>query len=112
MCYTDFRSKKIVRPAKNKNKNMSTIQLGSQLISVFGTADKKLALTKNKGMIISLVSAFFIVATIGLVLNLVQETVNNHFSTSSIVRLVIDEPVAYLPGQFVSSQLQQGYIGR
>ncbi|MBN1779375.1 MAG: hypothetical protein JW816_04120 [Candidatus Buchananbacteria bacterium] len=91
---------------------MTTTQFGSQLISIFSSAEKKLIRTQDKRMIVSLLGAFFIVAIIGLSLSFFQKAINSQFSGVVLAQSAVEEPVAYLPGQFVSSQLQQGYIGR
>ncbi len=90
---------------------MKTISFGQRLNFLFNFAAKKSALTKfwDKEMLLSLVGAFFIVLVMALVLNFFQSNVLAKGTGTA----VISEPVAFLPGQLVtSSLLQEGYITR
>lgn len=92
---------------------MQTIQPSHEVVSVFDIASKTKALTKqpNRGLLISIVSAFLIVAVLGILLNFVQAAFNGSPAEAADRLALDDEPVAFVPGQFVSAEIHRGYIG-
>lgn len=90
---------------------MKTIQPGHEVLSVFGIPSKIQALAKkdsNKGLIVSLVSAFLIVLIVGMLLSLAQKTFNKT-ETPVLAATKQQEAVAFQPGQFVTERLEKGY---
>jgi len=94
---------------------MRTIQSGHDVLSLFGIGAKTQALTKKipeLSLVKSLVGAFLIVLLAGLLLSLAQKAVSG---SSTSVTTDYHEAVAFVPGQFVSNQIDQinqGYISR
>lgn len=91
---------------------MKTIQPIKEIISLFGFNFKSATLTQADGQkfVISLVGVFFITLILGLLLNLVQKTLTSSDATAKI-KVNKEEAAAYQPGQFVSRQIRQGYLG-
>ncbi len=92
---------------------MKIISQGHEVLSLFGLSSQQQALTKssNRGFIISIVSAFFIVFVLGLVLNFAPKLLNKTTSTVSAASYQ-QEAVAFLPGQFINQEINRGYIGK
>lgn len=92
---------------------MKTIQPGHDVISLFGMATKNRALsekTTNNGLVISLVSAFFIILAVSLILS-VSTKILGPTSNTIAAQSVTDEKVAFEPGSFVSNEISRGYLG-
>lgn len=90
---------------------MAKIHPGHDVLSLFGMAPYNKALAQSlpsRNFLMSLISAFFIVIVVGLLLRLSTNLVSNQ-STISAAPL-IEQPAAYIPGQFISEKLSQGYF--
>lgn len=94
---------------------MNKIQPAREMLSLFGMADSQQALskkTKSHGLAASLISAFLIVIFLSAVLKIstVALSADSTASASPVVNAA-EEPVAFVPGQFISSKVSQGYVG-
>ena len=94
---------------------MERIQPGHEVISLFGMESHSSALNKkiiNHGRLIaSLISAFFIILTVSLLLNFSTKILGST-SPSIAATSAVEESVAFQPGQFISEKLShQGYLG-
>ncbi|MAF14046.1 MAG: hypothetical protein CMI53_04115 [Parcubacteria group bacterium] len=92
---------------------MQRTQSGYGVLKLFGVSTQPQALNKaitNHGLVTSLISAFFIILAVGLILggatNFLGAT-----PTSSAATIVQKEGTAFIPGQFVTNIINQGYIG-
>jgi len=88
---------------------MKTLQPAREVLSVF-PAEKKTGvlagqMRANRGLVVTLAGAFFIVVLLGLLLNIVQWAVDG-----GTVSVSSDEAVAYQPGQVVTTELSRGYL--
>lgn len=91
---------------------MHWIQPGCNVLSLFGIAKKQAALNKkiaNHGLIASLVSAFFIILAVSLILSAATRVLGNSRSLAAAT-LTQEEKVAFTPGQFVSEEINRGYL--
>ncbi len=91
---------------------MSPIQAGQEVLSLFGMAKQPKVLNKkiaSFGIFGSLISAFFVVLAISLVLGIATKALEKSVPTTGAVSLT-EEKVAFTPGQFVSQKLRQGYM--
>ena len=95
---------------------MKTIQPGHDIFSLFISAAKIQALAQkipNYGLVKSLVSAFLIVILAGLILGLAQRALTADTKVNSAdTSLDFQEKTAFIPGQFVTGQINQGYLSR
>lgn len=93
---------------------MKTIQPSHEVMSLFDISSKTQALSQkspNRGLILSIVSAFFIVAVLGLFLNFIQAAVNGQEASAALI-VSDSEIAAFVPGQFVTDQISRGYLQR
>ena len=94
---------------------MKTIQSGHDIFSLFISEAKIQALTQkipNYGLVKSLVSAFFIVLLAGFILGLAQRALTADTINSAPATLDFQEKTAFIPGQFITGQINQGYLSR
>lgn len=85
---------------------MQAIQPVNLVTSLYGMTSYQLKKTENLGMILSLVSAFFIVLGSAIILNgLIANWGASSFSTS----IAMEEKAAYLSSQTISNHITQGY---
>ena len=91
---------------------MKTIQPGHEVLSLFGMTSQKSALTdaKNKSLVSTIVSAFLIVLILGAMLSLAQRALTQTKTTALAASSGIEEAVAFVPGQFVTQKINQGYL--
>ena len=92
---------------------MQRIQPGHDVLSLFGIASQKQALnqkTDNHGLIVSLVSAFFIILAVSLILSVSTKIIGPTSETSAAIT-IDQERVAFEPGQLVSKEISRGYLG-
>ena len=91
---------------------MKTIQPGHEVLSLFGMTSQKLALTdaKSNGLASTVVSAFLIVLILGAMLSFAQRALTQT-KTAALATGSIEEVVAFVPGQFVTKKINQGYLG-
>ena len=90
---------------------MSRIHPGHEVLSLFGIASATKALNNQAAsnrLLVSLVSAFFIVLAVSLLLSLSTRLVGDQPAPAAAWQA--PQQAAYLPGQFVSDQLRQGYL--
>jgi len=83
-----------------------------EVMSSFGFTSKNQALTQSqssKSLVVSIVSAFFIVLIVGMLLSFVQKAVNGQPAAATAV---VDgqEQVAFQPGQYIGQEITRGYI--
>lgn len=94
---------------------MQKIQPVQEMLSVFGLASPRQALTtssKSHSLAFSLISAFLIVLSVSLVLRLSTTALSsNTTATAATTTSVSKEAVAFQPGAFVSEKISQGYMG-
>lgn len=94
---------------------MNTIQPGHEVKSLFGLNPDKSALTsvKEKSLTATIVSAFLFVLILGLALGFAQRVLDKNKSIASAATTISSdqEPAAFIPGRFVSEQINQGYLG-
>lgn len=95
---------------------MQKIQPTREMLSLFGMAGSQQALKQNSkshSLAISLISAFLIVIGLSVILKIstLGLSVNTTVSAASATAVTQEEPVAFIPGQFVSSKISQGYLG-
>jgi len=91
---------------------MPSIQTGREVLSLFGIAKYPTVLNKkiaSFGLFGSLISAFFVVLAISLVLGIATKALEKSTPAGTAVSLA-EEKVAFIPGQFVSQKLRQGYM--
>ncbi|MFA6255182.1 MAG: hypothetical protein WC675_04120 [Patescibacteria group bacterium] len=91
---------------------MSSIQAGREVLSLFGIAKYPTVLNKkiaSFGLFGSLISAFFVVLAISLVLGIATSALEKSTPAAEAVSLT-EEKVAFTPGQFVSDKIRQGYM--
>jgi len=88
---------------------MQSIHPGHEVLSLFGIAWQPQVLKKNDNyrLIVSLLSTFFVILAIGLVLG-VMIRISSTYSLGSLVTT----KAAFEPGQAVSLQLNRGYLIR
>lgn len=98
---------------------MTTIQPGHDVVSLFDISSQTQALTRehsNRGLVMSLLSAFLVVSVLGVTLSLLQHLFNR--APAPTITETTDasstEPVAFQPSQAVSSHIAAGtgYVGR
>jgi len=92
---------------------MQRIQPGHEVLSLLGMARQNQVLNKNstnRGLVKSLISAFFIILAVGLILGTATKILGTTPSSAASI-VVAEEPVAFIPGQFVTNIINQGYIG-
>jgi len=92
---------------------MQSTHSENNLLSFFGITRKAQALNKsfaNQSLAKSLVGAFFVVLSVSLILNIAVKTVGQPSSTVAATT-VIEEKVAYEPGNLVSDEISRGYLG-
>ncbi|NUM25888.1 MAG: hypothetical protein HUU49_04745 [Candidatus Buchananbacteria bacterium] len=90
---------------------MSKIQSGHDVLSLFGMVQYNKALPQSlisRQLLVSLISAFFIVIAVGLLLRLSTNLLSNQSTVEAAP--LIEQSAAYLPGQLVSEKLSQGYF--
>lgn len=99
--------------------DMKAVYPGHDVVSLFDTSSQTQALTRertNRGLAMSLLSAFLVVLVLGLTLSVAQ-----HFLSAGAKPVVSEttktsqaEPVAFQPSRAVSSHITAGtgYIGR
>jgi len=93
---------------------MERIYPGQEVLSLFGIANKAQALNKkiaSQGLFGSLISAFFVVLLAGLILGILSRVLISPAS-SAVTLSVAEEKVAFQPGQFISQEIKQGYLGQ
>lgn len=89
---------------------MERIQPGHEVLSLFGINIKNEALNKaNYRLVISLISAFFIVLVISLILGVATKVLEKSPSAAA-AGILEEEKVAFTPGQFISEKIRQGYM--
>jgi len=91
---------------------MERIYPGQEVLSLFGIANKTQALNKkivSQGLFGSLISAFFVVMLAGLVLGILSRVLINPAGSAAVISLA-EEKVAFQPGQFISQEIQRGYL--
>jgi len=92
---------------------MQQVQPGHEVLSLFGIANKNQALGKkiaSNGLLVSLISAFFIILAVSLILG-VATKILGPTSSSLAVNSIQEEIVAFEPGQSVSQEISRGYLG-
>jgi hypothetical protein len=92
---------------------MERIQLGHEVLSLFGMANPQLALSKRLSkhrLLVSLVSAFFIVLMASWVLSVTVQALGQSFRPVSYSG--VNDRVAFQPSQAVSVSLSQGYLSQ
>ncbi len=90
---------------------MNRIHPSHEVLSLFGLAPANKALnqkTASHNLLISLISAFFIVLAVSLLLSFSARLVGSQ--PSAAATLLAPSPAAYIPGQFVSERISQGYL--
>lgn len=98
---------------------MPKIHPGHEVLSLFGMAHNNIALNQaaaSKSLAATLISAFFIILTLGAILALSTGSFTfnlpqlaQSISASSVSSV---EPVAFEPGRAVSQKISQGYLSR
>lgn len=91
---------------------MQRVQPNHEVLSLFGIAPS--AQTLNKKIIgnplaMSLISAFFIVLFAGLVLGITTRALGP-VQSSMAATTIEEEQVAFQPGQFISQEVNRGYL--
>lgn len=90
---------------------MQKVQQGHNVLSLFGASAQSQALNEkiaSNGLAVSLISAFFIVLAVGLMLGASNKILST--PTTMAATTVIEEKVAFTPGQFISEKISQGYL--
>ena len=70
---------------------------------------KTLKFNNRVGLVISLVSAFFIVFIVGLSLTYATKVLGYQSPAKSVYN-ASEEPVAFQPGQYVTREISRGYL--
>lgn len=65
----------------------------------------------NKGILVSIVSAFLIVLVTAFALRLVSVVVEQKLALSA-AQAQLEEKVGWLPGQYIALEIDQGYLSR
>ena len=85
-----------------------------EVMSLFGFTAKNQALTENqpsRSLAISVVSAFFIVVIVAVLLSFTQQAISEE-QTAVSSAIVAEESVAFQPGQYIRPEIAKGYLGR
>ena len=89
---------------------MKTIQPGHEVLSLFSPAAQPQAFNKKLADYSWIISAFFIVLAVGLILGLSARILGST-SPSVAATSILEEKVAFQPGQFIRDKISPGYIG-
>lgn len=104
------------RFGENRDKNMSKVHPGHEVLSLFGMTPNNQVLnqsTDKHSFTVTLVSAFLIILLASLVLALATSNFNLSLpSVASASAIASSESVAYEPSQAVSNLISQGYLSR
>lgn len=89
---------------------MQKVHPGHDVLSLFGMGQVRDTTSKPLGKLMaSVAGAFLIVMAVSFVLSLATSTTGA--TASSVSSVLLDEPVAFQPGQMITSQLpKSGYV--
>ncbi|MBI3290726.1 hypothetical protein HYZ76_00420 [Candidatus Falkowbacteria bacterium] len=88
------------------------IHPGHEVLSLFGISTQALnKKTDNQRLIISLISAFFIVLAVSLILSFSSRLLaSGQASAGATASTVPEQPAAFVPGQFITAEINRGYL--
>ena len=84
---------------------MAKIHQGHDILSLFGIVQDNKVLNQNivasRNLLVSVISAFFIVLAVSLFLRISTGFITGQAVASTPVSPAVEEPAAYLPGQYI-----------
>jgi len=92
---------------------MQKVLPGHEVLSLFGMAAPAQALNKkivNNGLAMSLISAFFIILAVSLILSAADRILATRSPVAAVIAIE-EEKTAFIPGQFISAEISRGYTG-
>lgn len=94
---------------------MHKIHPGHEVLSLFGMPAQTQALNKkivNRELVNSFIGAFFIILIVSLVLGLSAKTLPIGSGQPVVSAASTLETVAFQPGQFITNEINRGYLAK